>query len=143
MWGYTETAVEQNQSEKKIFIVNDDKSLLDMYSLKFKEEGFDVIPAFGSVDALEKLHGGIVPDAILLDITAPIMDSLDLLAIIRSEKLIPESKVIILSNNIETAFDEKCRSLGVNGCIAKISATPTQVVQKVVEILGAPVAVSQ
>jgi len=56
-----------------IFIIDDDKFLLDMYSLKFNESEFNVDTAFGSVEALEKLKGGYKPDIILLDIVMPTM----------------------------------------------------------------------
>jgi ActR/RegA family two-component response regulator len=46
--------MEPTNTAKKIFIVDDDKFLLDMYTFKFKEKCFDVVQAFGSVDALNK-----------------------------------------------------------------------------------------
>lgn len=128
--------MEQNQQTKKIFIVNDDKLLLDMYELEFKENGFEVIPAFGSIDAIEKLRGGIVPDVVLLDVTAPVMDSFELLGIFRSEKLVPHAKVMILSNVNLPTTDERSRALGVSGYVLKTATTPTQVVQDVMDILN-------
>lgn len=134
--------VDKEQLEKKIFIVNDDKQLLDMYSLEFKAQGFDVVPAYGSVDAIEKLRGGIEPGVILIDVTAPIMDSIELLEIIRAEKLSPDAKVVILSNESRSTLDEKSRALGVNGYIEKTSTTPAQVVQDVQEIKNIPMVTS-
>ena len=72
---------------KKVLIVDDDTFLLDMYSVKFKEEGYTVLPALGSIDALEKLEEGANPDAILLDVVMPAMDGFELLTKIKSEKL--------------------------------------------------------
>lgn len=123
------------QNIKKVFIVDDDKFLLDMYTFKFKEKGFEVIQAFGGVDALNKLKGGIVPDAILLDVVMPVMDGFDFLKVIRSEKLAPEAKVIILSNLGQPADIEKSHELGANGYVIKASATPSEVVEKVVLVL--------
>ena len=37
-----------NMENKKVFIVDDDKFLLDMYSVKFKEDGFDVEVGVGA-----------------------------------------------------------------------------------------------
>lgn len=136
MWGYTELTVEENQYEKKIFIVNDDKSLLDMYLLEFKHEGFNVTPAFGAVDAIEKLRGGIHPDAVIIDIAAPVMDSFDLLAVIRGEKLVPSAKIIVISDEQESAVLGKIQTLEIAGYLLKTTATPAQVTQKVVSVLG-------
>lgn len=128
--------MESTQTPKKIFIVDDDKFLLDMYTFKFKEKGFDVTQAFGSVDALNKLKGGIVPDIMLLDVVMPTMDGFELLGLIKSEKLAPNAKVIVLSNLGQPADVEKGRTLGANGYVIKASATPSEVVDKVMDVLG-------
>lgn len=127
--------MEPNLTPKKIFIVDDDKFLLDMYTFKFKERGFDVIQAYGSIDALNKLKGGIVPDVILLDVVMPAMDGFELLALIKSEKLAPDAKIIVLSNLGQPADVEKGRNLGANGYVIKASATPSEVVEKVITVL--------
>lgn len=128
--------MENTQAGKKIFIVDDDKFLLDMYTFKFKEKGFEVVQAFGSVDALDKLKGGIVPDVILLDVVMPAMDGFELLALIRERGLVATAKVIILSNLGQPSDVEKGRSLGVNGYVIKASATPSEVVEKVIKVLN-------
>lgn len=128
--------MENTQAGKKIFIVDDDKFLLDMYTFKFKEKGFEVVQAFGSVDALDKLKGGIVPDVVLLDVVMPAMDGFELLALIRERGLAPSAKVIILSNLGQPSDIEKGRSLGANGYVIKASATPSEVVEKVVKVLN-------
>lgn len=128
--------ISQAPIPKKIFIVDDDKFLLDMYTFKFKEKGFEVIQAFGSIDALDKLKGGIVPDMILLDIVMPIMDGFELLALIKSKNLAPNAKVIVLSNLGQPTDIEKGHTLGANGYVIKASATPSEVVEKVITVLG-------
>ncbi len=128
--------MEPTTTPKKIFIVDDDKFLLDMYTFKFKEKGFDVVQAFGSVDALNKLKGGIIPDIMLLDVVMPTMDGFELLSIIKNEKLAPNAKVIVLSNLGQPTDVEKGRNLGANGYVIKASATPSEVVEKVMTVLG-------
>ena len=128
--------MENTQARKKIFSVDDDKVLLYMYTFKFKEKGFEVIQAFGSVDALDKLKGGIVPDVLLLDVVMPAMDGFELLALIRERELAPTAKVIILSNLGQPTDIEKGRSLGANGYVIKASATPSEVVEKVLKVLN-------
>ena len=68
--------------------MDDDKFLLDMYSYKFKEKGFEVTQALSGKDALSKLKVGISPDIILLDIVMPAMDGFEILALIKSENLL-------------------------------------------------------
>lgn len=128
--------MEPTQTPTKIFIVDDDKFLLDMYTFKFKEKGFDVTQAYGSVDALNKLKGGIIPDVMLIDIVMPTMDGFDLLTIIKNENLAPKAKVVILSNLGQPVDIEKGRNLGANGYVIKASSTPSEVVAKVMIVLG-------
>ncbi len=124
------------QTAKKIFIVDDDRFLLDMYTAKFKEKGFEVIQALGGKDALSKLKAGISPDIILLDIVMPAIDGFEVLALIKSEKLAPEAKILILSNLGQPDDIEKGRALGANGYIIKASATPSDVVERVMTVLN-------
>jgi len=128
--------MEQNQHRKKILIVDDDKFLLDMYTFKFIEKGFDVTQAFGSVDAVNKLKDGLLPDVMLFDVVMPTMDGFELLALVKSEKLSPDSKIIILSNLGQPSDIEKGRELGANGYVVKAATTPSEVVAKVLVVLS-------
>lgn len=130
------TAQTPSFSEKKykVFIIDDDKFLLDMYSMKFVERQFAVEVAFGSMEALEKLKGGEKPDIILLDIVMPNMDGFELLQEIKNQNLAAEAVIIILSNLGQKEDIERGLKLGADGYIIKASSTPTEVVNKVLEI---------
>lgn len=129
-------SMEQKQHGKKILIVDDDKFLLDMYTFKFTEKGFEVTQAFGSIDAVNKLKDGILPDVMLFDVVMPAMDGFELLALVKSEKLAPDSKIIILSNLGQPSDIEKGRELGANGYVVKAATTPSEVVEKVLVVLS-------
>jgi len=116
----------------KILLIDDDRFLLDMYTLKFKKSGVDVDTATGSVVALTKLRAGETADIILLDIIMPTMDGLELLRIIRQEKLVPDATIIILSNQNDDM--EKAKQIGVDGYIIKATSIPSEVVEKVLTI---------
>ena len=125
---------EGNEKKYSIFIVDDDKFLLDMYSMKFTENSFVVDEAFGSTEALEKLQGSLKPDIILLDIVMPTMDGFELLSEIKKRRLAEGAVIIILSNLGQQEDVEKGVQLGADGYIIKASSTPTEVVNKVLEI---------
>lgn len=127
----------QNETQKKksIFIVDDDKFLLDMYALKFKETGFEVFTAFSGSDAVVFLKEHKNPDVILLDIVMPGMDGFDLLKKIKTEKLSERSLVIVLSNLGQESDIERAKQLGAEGYIVKASATPGEIVKKIIEYL--------
>ncbi|TSC54848.1 MAG: hypothetical protein LiPW30_314 [Parcubacteria group bacterium LiPW_30] len=121
---------------KKILIVDDDNFLLDMYSLKFTERGFSVDSSLGSVDLIQKLRGGATPDILLLDIVMPTMDGFEVLEAIKKENLAKGAIKIILSNRGQKEDIDRGISLGAKGYIVKATATPTEVVDKVIEIIG-------
>jgi two-component system alkaline phosphatase synthesis response regulator PhoP len=116
----------------KIMLVDDDHFLLDIYSLKFKTQGLNIVTADGSSEALEKIRNGDNPDIILLDIIMPTMDGLELLKIIRDEKLVPLAVIIMLTNQSDEM--EKAKELGVDGYIIKATSIPSEVVSQVMEI---------
>ena len=120
---------------KKILIVDDDKFLLDMYSVKFTEAGFEVDTAFGATEALEKLARGFSPSALLLDIVMPEMSGLELLGKIYNQKLAPNAAIIVLSNQGQPGDIEEAKKIGVDGYIIKASTIPSEVLDQVEDII--------
>lgn len=126
-------------THRSVLIIDDDKFLLDMYVVKFKEKGFTVTPSLGSIEALELLQKGFDPTAVLLDLVMPAMDGFELLQKIKTEGLAPHSKCIVLSNLSQDADKEKARQSGADGYIVKATATPSEVVTQVIDILDGKV----
>ncbi len=115
-------------------IVDDDKFLLDMYSLKFSEQGFEVETAMSADEALQKFEGGFQPVIFLVDLIMPGMDGFQLIEKLREKGAHEKAAIIILSNLGQKEDIEKGLSLGVDGYIVKASATPSEVVSRVSEI---------
>lgn len=117
-----------------VLIVDDDKFLLDMYRKKFESAGSTVEVAVGSEDALAKLRGGAAPDILILDIIMPGMDGLELLSVIRKEKLAPRSSVIMLTNESGQEKIKQAKTLGIKGFIVKAMSIPSEVVEEALKI---------
>jgi CheY-like chemotaxis protein len=115
-----------------IFLIDDDRFLLDMYSVKFQKSGLHVDVANGSSLALQKLREGYVPDIILLDIIMPTMDGIELLEIIRAEKLVPNTTIVMLTNQADD--EDKARTLDIDGFIVKAMTIPSEVVTIVLDL---------
>ncbi len=122
--------------KRKIFIVDDDNFLLDMYALKFSQNNFEVHTAINGLEAIEKIKGGLKPDIFLVDIIMPEMDGFEMLEKINKDNLSPDSVKIILSNKSEQADVERGNSLGVSGFIVKANFTPLEVITQVTDILS-------
>ncbi len=119
-----------------VLLVDDDKFLLDMYSLKFTQEGFTVIPCFSVAEALDALRGGAKPDAILFDITMPGQDGFEFLKVMGEEKLAGSSRLIALTNQSNDADRKHAQDLGAQKYVVKASMIPSEVVTMVREELG-------
>ncbi len=124
------------EPNKKILIVDDDNFLLDMYSLKFSKSDFDVVAANGPEIALDKLRSGFCPDVMLLDIVMPVMDGFELMEKMKEENLAGSSIKIILSNRGQPSDIARGEALGAAGYIVKASSTPTEVIEKVKNIIN-------
>jgi len=120
-----------NQNKRKILIVDDDEFLLDMYSVKFRELGFEVEISFSGQEALEKIRNGLVPDIVLLDIVMPNMDGFEFLQILKKENLLKNTKIIVLSNLGQKDDIERGLSLGASDYIIKAYFTPSEIVKKI------------
>ena len=119
----------------KVFIVDDDEFLLDMYAVKFRESGFEIEVARGGEEALAKIKSGYAPEAILLDIVMPGLDGFEMLRTMKKENLGAGSRVIILSNLGQKEDIARGLELGAKDYIVKAHFTPTEVVKKVEALL--------
>ncbi len=121
----------------KVLIVDDDKFLLGMYSLKFANNGYDVDTAVGSQAALDKLRSGWKPDVMLLDVVMPYMDGLELLKVVRDNNLAPDAIVVMLTNQSQSSDIERAKELKVDGYIVKAATIPSEVLHEVEKIYAA------
>ncbi len=120
----------------KIYLVDDDRFLLDMYAVKFKAAGHDVIANQGGEELLKTLKEKGAPDAVLLDIIMPGMNGFEVLEKVRKENLLPPTtKVIILSNQGQDADIAKAKELGAAGYIVKASAIPSEVLTETISLI--------
>jgi len=117
-----------------VLIVDDDKFLLDMYRKKFERDGALVDVAASSEETLTKLRNGAKPDILILDIIMPVMDGIELLEVIRKEKLVPNAVVVMLTNESNRKRIEEAKALGIKGYIVKATTIPTEVVGKIKEM---------
>ena len=118
----------------KVLIVDDDKFLLNMYSIKFSKNNFEVNSATSGEEALNKIKEGYNPDIILLDIVMPGMDGFEILDKIKKNNIAPDAMIIMLTNQGQLADIEKAKSFGINGYIIKATTIPSEVVTEVERI---------
>lgn len=119
--------------EKKIqiMLVDDDPFLLDMYGLKFKNRGYDVIAHLKPEDALNQLREGVSPDVIVLDMIMPMLDGVAVLKHIREHDYVPHATIIMLTNQSQPEDIERTEEFKIDGYIVKALTIPSEVVDQV------------
>jgi DNA-binding response OmpR family regulator len=82
---------------KRILVVEDDKTLLDVLKYNLAKEGYGVLAAVDGVQALE-LARSERPDLIILDIMLPKLDGFEVCRILRKEMTVP---ILMLTARVE------------------------------------------
>lgn len=118
----------------KVLLVEDDKMIIDMYTLKFTQEGYNVVQAENGKDGLD-LAKKETPDIILLDIILPQMDGFTVLKELKADANLKDVPVVLLTNLGQDGDVKKGLELGANDYLIKANYTPSQVVDKVKSVL--------
>ncbi len=118
----------------KILLIEDDPFLLNMYATKFELENFKVVMAEDGEKGLKTAIKEI-PDIILLDIMLPQMDGFEVLKGLKEEKSTQAIPVILLTNLSQKEEVERGLSMGANDYLIKAHFMPSEVVDKIKEVL--------
>lgn len=126
------------QTQKKtVLIVEDDSFLSDMYQTKFSVSGYNVLLAQNGMQCLELLRNNTsAPDIALLDVVMPKMDGLELLELLKKDDRTKNIPIILLTNLGQDKDVKKGMEMGADMYLIKAHYTPSQVVEKVEEILS-------
>ncbi len=116
-------------TKPRVMIIEDDDTLLRMYTEKFTIEGFEVISAKDGETAYNTLKSE-TPDCVLLDLHIPKIDGLSLIEKLKNEgATLPP--VLALTNLAELPQKQKAQELGLKEYLVKAMYTPEQVVDTV------------
>jgi len=113
----------------KILMFEDDPFVREIYSIKFREAGFelktfdDYYPDFVDVVAKEQ------PDIITCDIITPTIDGWEAIKLLKKDKRTKDIPVVIIDNMCQKEDIEKGFKAGASYFLCKAWFTPTQVVE--------------
>jgi len=122
--------IEESQ-KRKVLLIDDDKFLLDMYGMKFTQQGYEVHASLSVRDAIEALRAGFSPTAILFDLIMPERDGFSLLETLEKEHLAPDALKIGLTNETSDVEKEQAKKLGADAYFIKATLIPSEVVNMV------------
>lgn len=124
----------------KILLVEDDKSLREIYGVRLLAEGYDIVSAGDGEEALAMAIKDR-PDLILSDVMMPKISGFDMLDILRSTTETKGIKVIMMTALSSEDQRQRGVSLGADRYLVKSQVGIEDVVRTVHEVLSdAPVA---
>ncbi len=101
-----------------VLVVDDEASIVSAFTETLELDGYATVPAGSAEDGLRLLDGGLMPDAVLLDLRMPGMGGLGFLLSLRAHpdrRLIPVA-VITADTHLDDTAQEAVRALGADLC---------------------------
>ncbi|MBU2559708.1 response regulator [archaeon] len=89
---------------KKVMIVDDDKSIVELVQIVLKRKGYEVYGAFGGEECIKSI-GGINPDILIMDVMMPDMNGWEVLKKLKEDGILEHIKVIMLTV-VKEPFEE-------------------------------------
>lgn len=115
---------------KKILIVDDEKSVQKILISRLKDAGFETCSAMDGQEALE-ITRQEKPDLILLDLIMPVMDGISCLKKIKNDPEFKNIPILILTNLHSDEMVEASLAQGVTDYLIKADYTLDELVEKI------------
>lgn len=119
----------------KIMLVEDDKSLREIYSIRLVAEGYNIVSAGDGEEALG-LAVQEKPDLIISDVMMPKISGFDMLDILRSTPETKDIKVIMMTALSSDEQRQRSEALGAAKHLVKSQCGIEDVINAVHEVLG-------
>jgi len=121
--------------KKKIFLIEDDAAIADVYAIMMKKSHFEVEVFSLGQEAIKKIKEVSAnengdqqkPDVVLLDLILPDMNGVQVLQEMKSNPATKDIKVFIMSNQAEEELAKK--GVKPDRFIIKANTTPTQLIE--------------
>ena len=114
----------------KILLIEDDSFLVDIYTTKFKQAGFQISVVEQGSEAFESIQKA-PPDVILLDVVLPHIDGWDILKKLQEQETTRDIPVFVLSNLGQKEEIEKGLRLGAKKYLIKAHYTPSEIIEEI------------
>jgi len=102
---------------RRFLVVDDDRVIVELLSNRLTMIGFDAFAARDGRDALQKIES-LRPDAVILDLSMPVMDGFEVLAKLGKDKC-ARLPILVLSARHGAADVQRAISLGARDYLAK------------------------
>jgi two-component system alkaline phosphatase synthesis response regulator PhoP len=103
---------------QRILVVDDDKSIVKVLSAYLEQSGYQVLPAYDGEMALHALRRER-PDLVLLDLMMPRRDGWEVISLVRADKTLAATPIILLTARVEDTDKIVGLELGADDYITK------------------------
>lgn len=114
----------------KILLVEDDDALANVYVMRLKGEGFEVVRVANGEDALAVAKEQR-PALVLLDAMMPKVSGFDVLDILRNTPETANLKIIMLTALSQESDKQRAQGLGVDDYLVKSQVVISDVVDRI------------
>lgn len=111
----------------KVFFVEDDKDIVQIYKEALEQQGFAVDSAEDGLRAI-KMVKTLQPDVIILDLLMPKLNGVDVVKYVRAHADTSKIPIIILSNAFMSDLVQRAADAGANLGLLKSSCTPNKLI---------------
>ena len=118
---------------RKALVVDDEFHIVQVVSIKLKNNGFDVVTAENGSDGYE-LASETLPDIIVSDYQMPIMSGVEMIQKLRQNPETAHIPVIMLTARGFAIEDDQKEQLKVSACLSK-PFSPREVLQTIEDVL--------
>jgi CheY-like chemotaxis protein len=120
---------------KKILLVDDDQLVLQLYSKKLEQAGYQVQTAPDGLLAIKALSGS-PPDLVVLDLMMPRLSGDDVIKFIASKPALAKVCVVVLTNSFMSEQARSVASFKVSRALIKGESTPARMLEIANQLLG-------
>jgi DNA-binding response OmpR family regulator len=119
--------------KKKIMIIEDDKSLQDIYTINFEAADYEVLLEGDGLSGISEVVEK-TPDIILLDVMMPNMDGFAFLKVMKENTSV-HVPVVVCSNLSDQTTHDRALQAGATAVLLKVNYSGKELVQKINLIL--------
>ncbi|MEI8011111.1 MAG: response regulator [Candidatus Omnitrophota bacterium] len=119
---------------RKILIVDDEKDMSDILTLRLEANGYQVIKAYDGQEGLEMAHREN-PDLMILDLMLPKMEGYKVCRLIKFDQKYKNIRIILFSARAQESDKKMGADVGADAYIVK-PFDPVVLLAKIRELLG-------
>jgi CheY-like chemotaxis protein len=120
---------------KKILIIEDDTITANVYSNRFRVEGFQVEVAADGEAGLAAVRS-FQPDIITCDLMMPKRNGVEVIRAIRADPSISSIPVIVFSNSYLSTMIKDAWAAGASKCLSKADCTPKHLIEIIQNLIA-------